>query len=94
MELLLDFPTIGEPHYAAGIAADKIASKSQKIFRLEENTHPYAVKTEAETKVVREGNEVHIYMSMIRSHFSPDNIEGVKVGDKVYFPRYKLRARL
>lgn len=85
MELLLDFPTIGEPHYAAGIAADKIASKSQKIFKLEENTHPYAVKTEAETKVVREGNEVHIYMSMIRSHFSPDNIEGVKVGDKVYF---------
>jgi len=24
-------------------------------------------------------------MSMIRSHFSPDNIEGVKVGDKVFF---------
>ena len=22
---------------------------------------------------------------MIRSHFSPDNIEGIKVGDKVYF---------
>lgn len=85
LELLLDFPTIGEPHYAAGIAADKIASKSQKIYKLEENTHPYAVKSEAETKVVRNGNEVHVYMSMIRSHFSPDNIEGVKVGDKVFF---------
>jgi len=85
MELLLDFPTIGEPHYAAGIAAEKIKSKSKKIFRLEDNEHPYAVKNEAETKVVREGNNVHIYMSMIRSHFSPDNIEGVKVGDKVYF---------
>jgi nitrous-oxide reductase len=24
-------------------------------------------------------------MTMIRSHFSPDNIEGVKVGDKVFF---------
>ena len=24
-------------------------------------------------------------MSTIRSHFTPDNIEGVKVGDKVYF---------
>ncbi len=24
-------------------------------------------------------------MTMIRSHFSPDNIEGVEVGDKVYF---------
>jgi nitrous-oxide reductase len=85
LELLLDFPTIGEPHYAAGIAADKIAPKSKKIYRLEENSHPYAVKHEGETKVVRKGNEVHIYMSMIRSHFSPDNIEGVRVGDKVFF---------
>ena len=24
-------------------------------------------------------------MTMIRSHFAPDNIEGIKVGDKVYF---------
>ena len=85
MELLLDFPTIGEPHYAAGIAADKIEGKTTKIYKLDENKHPYAVKSEAETKVVRKGNEVHIYMTMIRSHFSPDNIEGVKVGDKVFF---------
>ena len=85
MELLLDFPTIGEPHYAAGIAADKIMGKTTKIYKLDENKHPYASKSEAETKVVRKGNEVHIYMTMIRSHFSPDNIEGVKVGDKVFF---------
>lgn len=85
MELLLDFPTIGEPHYAAGIAASKIAPKSQKIYKLEDNKHPEAVKNEAETKVIRKGNEVHVYMSMIRSHFSPDNIEGIKVGDKVFF---------
>ena len=85
LELLLDFPTVGEPHYAAGIAAEKVAPKSKKIFRLDKNQHPYAVKSEAETKVIRKGNNVHIYMSMIRSHFSPDNIEGIKVGDKVYF---------
>ena len=85
MELLLDFPTIGEPHYAAGIAADIVKANSRKIFRLDENEHPYAAKSEAETKVVRKGNEVHIYMTMIRSHFAPDNIEGVKVGDKVFF---------
>ena len=35
--------------------------------------------------MVREGNEVHIYMTMIRSHFAPDNLEGIKVGDNVYF---------
>ncbi|MCO4822374.1 MAG: Sec-dependent nitrous-oxide reductase [Flavobacteriaceae bacterium] len=85
MELLLDFPTVGEPHYAAGIPADLIKPNSKKIFKLEDNNHPYVAKTEADTKVVREGNIVHIYMTTIRSHFAPDNIEGVRVGDKVYF---------
>ncbi|MEO9802971.1 MAG: Sec-dependent nitrous-oxide reductase [Reichenbachiella sp.] len=85
MELLLDFPTIGEPHYAAGIPADMIKPRSRKIFKLEENEHPYAAKSERETKVTRDGNVVHVNMTMIRSHFAPDNIEGIKVGDKVYF---------
>lgn len=85
MELLLDFPTIGEPHYAAGIPASLIKQNSRKIFRLDENTHPHAVKREADTRVERNGNDVHVYMTMVRSHFSPDNIEGIKVGDNVYF---------
>ena len=85
MELLLDFPTVGEPHYAAGIRADIVMANSKKIYKLEENNHPYAVTTEADTKVVRNGKEVHVYMSTIRSHFAPDNIEGIKVGDIVYF---------
>lgn len=85
MELLLDFPTIGEPHYAQGIAASKIQSKSLKYYPLAENEHPFATKTEKDAKVEREGNNVHVYMTTIRSHFAPDNIEGVKVGDKVYF---------
>ena len=85
MELLLDFPTHGEPHYAAAIPAEIIKGNSQKIFRLAENKHPNRALTDADTKVVRDGKNVHIYMTMIRSHFSPDNIEGVKVGDKVFF---------
>ncbi|WP_340075176.1 Sec-dependent nitrous-oxide reductase [Leptobacterium sp. I13] len=85
MELLLDFPTVGEPHYAAGIAADIVMKNSKKIYKLEDNNHKYAAKSDADTKVVRNGKEVHIYMTTIRSHFSPDNIEGIKVGDKVYF---------
>ena len=84
MELLSDFPTHGEPHYAAGIRADLIKEKSKKYYELSENEHPYAAKSESEAKVTRNGKEVHISMTMIRSHFSPDNIEGVKVGDKVY----------
>ena len=85
MELILDFPTIGEPHYAAGAPADLIIPNSQKIYRLEDNNHPFATKSEKEAKVVRDGKNVHVYMTMIRSHFAPDNIEGVKVGDRVYF---------
>ncbi|MCJ7465862.1 MAG: Sec-dependent nitrous-oxide reductase [Maribacter sp.] len=85
MELLLDFPTIGEPHYAAGIPAEKLTANSRKIFELGDNRHPYAATTDADVKVERNGKDVHIYMTMIRSHFNPDNIEGVKVGDRVFF---------
>ncbi|MBC9798313.1 Sec-dependent nitrous-oxide reductase [Sinomicrobium sp. FJxs] len=85
MELLLDFPTHGEPHYAAGIPAEILAPESQKIYRLEDNKHEFAALGGDETRVERHGNEVHVYMSMIRSHFTPDNIEGIRVGDKVYF---------
>jgi nitrous-oxide reductase len=85
MELLLDFPTIGEPHYAQAVPADLIRNNQVKIFDIKQNKHPYAAKGEAETKVVREGNKVHVYITAIRSHFSPDNIEGVKLGDEVYF---------
>jgi nitrous-oxide reductase len=85
MKLLLDFPTIGEPHYAQGIAASKIVPRSKKFYPIEENQHPYRAMGEKDTKVVREGNTVHVYMTTIRSHFAPDNIEGIKVGDQVYF---------
>lgn len=85
MKLILDFPTIGEPHYANAVSADLISKKSLKIYKIENNKHPYVAKGEKESKVVREGNKVHVYMTAIRSHFSPDNIEGVKVGDEVYF---------
>tara|TARA_R100000935_G_scaffold15425_2_gene30809 strand:- start:33159 stop:35120 length:1962 start_codon:yes stop_codon:yes gene_type:complete len=85
MELIYDFPTHGEPHYAAGCPAELLAPKAKKIYRLDENKNPYAINNPGEAKVTRDGNEVHIYMSTIRSHFTPDNIEGIKVGDKVYF---------
>jgi nitrous-oxide reductase len=85
MQLILDFPTTGEPHYAQACPADLISKNSQKIFKIEENQHPYVAKGEKEAKVVREGNKVHVYMTSIRSHFTPDNIEGVRLGDEVYF---------
>ncbi|MVM42124.1 Sec-dependent nitrous-oxide reductase [Spirosoma sp. HMF3257] len=85
MKLLLDFPTVGEPHYAEAIPAALIEKNSKKIFKIEDNHHKYAAKGEKEAKVVREGNKVHVYMTAIRSHFTPDNIEGIRLGDEVYF---------
>jgi len=85
MKLLLDFPTTGEPHYAEAIPAELISGKQRKIFKIEENMHPYATKGEGKARVERNGKDVHVYMTSIRSHFNPDNIEGVKLGDVVYF---------
>lgn len=85
MQLILDFPTIGEPHYAQAVAADVIKNRSVKFYKIEENANQYVSKGEGATKVVREGNKVQVYMTAIRSHFSPDNIEGIRMGDEVYF---------
>jgi nitrous-oxide reductase len=85
MQLLLDFPTVGEPHYAEAIPASLIQANSVKFFKIEENEHPYAAKGEGQARVERKGNEIHVYMTAIRSHLTPDNIEGVKVGDDVFF---------
>ncbi|MCB1191662.1 MAG: Sec-dependent nitrous-oxide reductase [Leptospiraceae bacterium] len=84
VELLLDFPTMGEPHYAQMLPATLLKDKAKKIYKLEENKHPYATKNEKDARVERNGKEVHVYMTGIRSHFKPDKVE-VKLGDTVYF---------
>ena len=85
MQLLLDFPTIGEPHYAQAILASAIKDKQIRTFPLAENKDPVATLSEKDARVERKGNVVHIYMTAIRSHFVPDNIEGIHVGDSVYW---------
>ncbi len=85
MKLILDFPTIGEPHYAEAIPAELVSKNSVKIYKIEENQNPWVAKGDDFARVERKGNEVHVYMTSIRSHFVPDNIEGVRLGDVVYF---------
>lgn len=85
IELLLDFPTVGEPHYAQAIPADRVKSNSKKVYNLKDNHHPHVTMSEADTRIERNGNEVRVYMTSIRSHFAPDVLEGIKEGDKVYF---------
>jgi nitrous-oxide reductase len=85
MKLLLDFPTIGEPHYAQALPASLIRDKQLKFFSLKDNANPYVARSEAETGIKRSGKRVDVKMIAIRSHFAPDNIEGVQQGDTVYF---------
>jgi nitrous-oxide reductase len=82
MRLLLDFPTMGEPHYAQIIAADRL--KPVKVFDLAKSTAPGVIRTEQEAGITRNGNKVDIKMVAIRSHFKPDNIE-VNQGDELTF---------
>ena len=84
MQLLLDFPTIGEPHYAQAIRADKVAPNVKQIYEMEENDHPHALRRVADNRIERDSDVVRVYMSSTRSHFRPDNIEGIRVGDTVY----------
>jgi nitrous-oxide reductase len=85
MELLLDFPTTGEPHYAQACPADLVKPREVKFFKIEDNHHPYVAKGEKESGVERKGKAVHVKMTTIRSHFTPDNIEGIMLGDTVFF---------
>jgi len=85
MKLLLDFPTIGEPHYAQALPASMIKDKQVKFYSLAQNTNPYKIAKETEGGITRSGKRVDVKMVAIRSHFAPDNIEGVQMGDTVYF---------
>lgn len=85
MKMLLDFPTQGEPHYAQALPASLIRDKQVKFYSLAANTHPYVVRSEAEAGVERKGHQVHVKLVAIRSHFAPDIIEGVTVGDTVFW---------
>jgi len=82
MELLYDFPTYLEPHYAQMIRAEKL--KPITIYPLAENTHKEAIKRAEDARIERKGNRVDVYMLAVRTHFTPDKIK-VNEGDDVYF---------
>jgi len=85
MQLLLDYPTIGEPHYAQACPASLIKDQQVKYYDINKNGNEFVTMGEKKTNVVRKGNRVDVYMTAIRSHLVPDNIEGVFVGDEIYF---------
>jgi len=85
MKLILEFPTIGEPHYAVAIPADKIKPNVLQFTKLADNHNPSMISSPKEARVERNGQRVDIYLGAIRSRLIPDNIEGIKIGDEVYF---------
>ncbi len=88
MKLLYDMPIpLGEPHYAQIIKADKL---SPWLVYPEVGFSPakmgkskYSVELGKE-KIVRKDNKVEVYMTAIRSRFTPEIIE-VEQGDEVTF---------
>jgi len=82
MELLYDFPTYLEPHYAQMIRAEKL--KPITVYPLEENHKAFAIHRAEDAKVERKGTRVDVQMLVVRTHFTPDVIR-VNQGDDVYF---------
>ena len=86
MQLLYDMPLgMGEPHYAQIIKADKLApwtSYPEIGWNPETmSVDPNAPQIGTE-RVERDGNNVEIWMTAIRSHYTPDLIE-LQAGDNV-----------
>ncbi|GAP62557.1 nitrous-oxide reductase [Ardenticatena maritima] len=86
MQLLYDMPIgLGEPHYAQMIKADKLhAWEVYPEVGWDPHTQsksPYATMP-GEERVERNGNTVEIWMTAVRSHFTPEHIE-IKKGDHV-----------
>ncbi len=87
MQLLYDMPLpLGEPHYAQMIKADKLdpvdVYKPAGFDVVTDKPSPDAVKAKEE-RIEREGKHVHVYMTSVRSHFTPDIVR-VKKGDTVH----------
>lgn len=86
MPLLYDMPLPdGEPHYAQIIKADKL---DPWIVYPEVGWDPHAqavdpnAPKQGEERIERNGNTVEIWMTAVRSHFTPEHVE-IQQGDHV-----------
>lgn len=88
MQLLYDMPLgLGEPHYAEMISTDKIHAlpffKPVGTNQVTDERDPFAITSEKEARIERRPDGVHVFMTAIRSHYVPDQIE-VNQGDVVH----------
>ncbi|PHS57991.1 MAG: cytochrome C [Sulfurimonas sp.] len=85
MDLLVDMPIpLGEPHQAVAIRAEKLHPSVR--YKMGTNTRTGKIhvgKTLAgQERIVREGKNVTIYATLVRSHINPERIT-VNKGDEV-----------
>lgn len=85
MQLLYDMPVpLGEPHYVVAIDAKKLKPAVRYKVGTDsrtDKTHPGATRA-GEERIVKKGNKVEVFGTLIRSHITPETIE-VEVGDEV-----------
>jgi nitrous-oxide reductase len=86
MQLLYDMPIgLGEPHYAQMIKYDKL-SPWEVYPEIGWDPQTQSMSDNAvqpgEEKIVRDGNQVEIFMTAVRSHFTPEHVE-IEEGDHV-----------
>lgn len=86
MKVLCDMPIgFGEPHYTQMIKSDKLVH-TLRVY--EPGTDPLTMELSefatdpGQERIEVDGDEVDVYTTMMRSHFTPDVVE-VKLGDKV-----------
>ncbi|HLF41253.1 MAG TPA: Sec-dependent nitrous-oxide reductase [Acidimicrobiia bacterium] len=86
MRILKDMPIgFGEPHYVQMIKRDKL-EKTWETYPA--GTDPFTMEVSEKAtepgkeRVERDGKNVHLYMTAMRSHFTPDIVR-VKQGDHV-----------
>ena len=87
MKLLYDMPIgMAEPHYVQIIKADKLnAFEVYPEVGWNPETmsvDPNAITSEEQARIERDGNNVEIWMTVVRSHFNPEHVE-VNKGDHV-----------
>ncbi len=86
MPLLYDMPIgLGEPHYAQIIKADKL--HTWDVYPKvgwdpgTQSESKYATKA-GEERIVRKGHTVEVFMTAVRSHYTPEHVV-VRKGDRV-----------
>jgi nitrous-oxide reductase len=96
MKLLYDMPIgMAEPHYAQIIKADKI--KAWQVYPEigwnpeTMSVDPNAITSEEQARVERNGKNVEIWMTVVRSHFKPERID-IQKGDHVIWHLTSLES--